>query len=197
MKIKLGIYSGLFLSLGLTTTNTTFAAGDLSLVDTATQQNFYQWPVNYTDQPTSPSSTNIPAPTVAMPAPSTSKTGTYRVQAGETLFGVMRKTGSHVQELIKLNGLSPPYAIKAGQTLRVSSNTGTANTTSKTSSSSSMYDYQYKSASSSGSYTVAHGETLYAVARATNVSVKQLIQLNGLTAPYHVRAGQVLKISAN
>src|SRR5690606_31650056 len=38
------------------------------------------------------------------------------------------------------------------------------------------------------------GQTLYAVARENGVSVNQLVAANGLTPPYSVRAGQVLRL---
>lgn len=50
--------------------------------------------------------------------------------------------------------------------------------------------------SSNGTYKVNRGETVYAVMRATGVPVKNIIAMNGLKAPYHLRAGQTLKLSA-
>ncbi|TNE42221.1 MAG: M23 family metallopeptidase [Alphaproteobacteria bacterium] len=41
---------------------------------------------------------------------------------------------------------------------------------------------------------VRKGDTLYSIARAHNVDVQTLIDLNGLAAPYHLREGQTLRI---
>ncbi len=45
-------------------------------------------------------------------------------------------------------------------------------------------------ADASGNVTVNRGDTLYSIARANNVHVKDLIAANGLQAPYHLSAGQ-------
>lgn len=45
-------------------------------------------------------------------------------------------------------------------------------------------------ADGSGVVTVNRGDTLYSIARANNVHVKDLIASNGLQAPYHLSAGQ-------
>lgn len=47
-----------------------------------------------------------------------------------------------------------------------------------------------------GTYKVQRGETVYAVMRTTGVPVKTIIAANGLQAPYHLRAGQTLKLSS-
>lgn len=44
-------------------------------------------------------------------------------------------------------------------------------------------------------FKVRQGHTIYAVMRQTGVPVKQLISLNKLTLPYHLKAGQTLRLS--
>lgn len=46
----------------------------------------------------------------------------------------------------------------------------------------------------SARYQVRAGDTVYEVMRRTGVPVKQIIRLNGLSAPHHIRAGQVLRL---
>lgn len=46
-------------------------------------------------------------------------TGTYTAKAGDTVYAVMRNTGVHVNKIIKINNLSAPYNIQAGQVLRL------------------------------------------------------------------------------
>lgn len=43
-------------------------------------------------------------------------------------------------------------------------------------------------------YKVQNGDTVYAVMRTTGVPVKQIVRWNKLQAPYHLKAGQVLRI---
>ncbi|MCP5081694.1 MAG: LysM peptidoglycan-binding domain-containing M23 family metallopeptidase [Alphaproteobacteria bacterium] len=49
-------------------------------------------------------------------------------------------------------------------------------------------------ADGSGVVTVNRGDTLYSIARANNVHVKDLIASNGLQAPYHLSAGQRISL---
>lgn len=49
---------------------------------------------------------------------SRSKQSFYTVKKGDTLFEVMRQTGTHVKELKKLNQIQAPYTIKVGQKIR-------------------------------------------------------------------------------
>jgi hypothetical protein len=46
-------------------------------------------------------------------------TGTYTAKAGDTVYAAMRNTGVPVKTLIRLNDLSAPYKINAGQVLRL------------------------------------------------------------------------------
>ena len=45
--------------------------------------------------------------------------GSYSVKKGDTVFEIMRQTGVYWKDIIKLNNLTPPYAISPGQTLRL------------------------------------------------------------------------------
>jgi LysM repeat protein len=44
---------------------------------------------------------------------------TYTVQAGDTLYSIARRFGMKVEDLAALNGLSTPYTIQVGQTLKI------------------------------------------------------------------------------
>lgn len=110
--------------------------------------------------------------------------GSYIVQQGETVYEVMRQTGMPVKKIIKLNGLKQPYGLKAGQALKVSS--------------SKKANYQRKSPAknlrAADAYIVQTSDTVYNVMRQTGVSVAKISQLNGLSAPYSISAGQELKL---
>lgn len=193
MNKNTALYSGTAVLFGLTCfsqMSVGVAAGDLSTVDAATRENYYQWSSpdayslgsgnTYGSEPTSPSNnvTSTTSSGAAIPA------STYTVQPSETLFAVVRQTGVPLQQLIQLNDLQPPYPVKAGQKLRLN---GAANITSPTPNIAVLPPVP------GATYTVKAGETLYQVMRQTGVHVKQLVKLNNLKQPYHVKAGQVLK----
>jgi lipoprotein NlpD len=43
----------------------------------------------------------------------------YRVQGGDTVYGVARKTGTRMRDIVAWNGLKKPYLIRPGQRLRI------------------------------------------------------------------------------
>ncbi|MCP5927741.1 LysM peptidoglycan-binding domain-containing protein, partial [Klebsiella pneumoniae] len=65
----------------------------------------------------------------------------YTVKRGDTLYRISRTTGTSVKELVRLNGISPPYTIEVGQKLKLggaksssSTRKSTAKSTTKTAS---------------------------------------------------------------
>jgi len=60
------------------------------------------------------------APAVATPAPAAS--GTYTVQAGDTLSGIAARFGTTVAHLVALNRLANPNVLSVGEVLRISGN---------------------------------------------------------------------------
>ena len=48
-----------------------------------------------------------------------------------------------------------------------------------------------------GTVIVRRGDTLYAIARANNMTLDEIAKMNNLTPPYMIRTGQVLKIKSN
>ena len=44
---------------------------------------------------------------------------TYTVKKGDTVFEIMRQTGVYWKDIIRINGLTPPYNINPGQTIRL------------------------------------------------------------------------------
>ena len=55
----------------------------------------------------------------ATPGPSTTGTRTYKVKAGDTLFGIAAKFGTTLKAIAKLNGITSPFIVKAGQVLQI------------------------------------------------------------------------------
>jgi LysM repeat protein len=100
----------------------------------------------------------------------------YTVRGGDSLWTISRQTGVSVSDLVRLNGLGDPNRIYPGQQLRTSDGRAAA--------------------APATSYTVARGDTLWAISRKTGVGVATLASLNHLGAPYVIHGGQVLLLSA-
>jgi LysM repeat protein len=105
---------------------------------------------------------------------------TYRshtVVKGETLYSISRSYQTSQDELLRLNGLSDPSKIFAGQILKIpplpASNTATAGTQS---------------------YIAVKGDSLYGIARSNGITVDELKRINGLSSSYVLKAGDKLLI---
>ena len=133
--------------------------------------------------------------------------GTYTVVSGDGLYAIARKTGTSIDDLLSLNGLSLNSTIYPGQVLTLSANSETSaqeeTTSTEESSSSTQETTSEESAVSSeqpatgGTYTIVSGDGLYAIARKTGTSIEDLLSLNGLSLNSTIYPGQVLKLSAN
>ena len=107
----------------------------------------------------------------------------YRVRSGDTLEKIARRNGTTISQLCKLNNISRNKTIYAGQRLRVS---GKASSTSSTSKSNGK--------GGKATHTVRKGETLFSIATANGMSVKELCQLNGISENQVLYAGKKLKV---
>ena len=134
--------------------------------------------------------------------------GTYTVVSGDGLYAIARKTGTSIDDLLSLNGLSLTSTIYPGQVLKLSSSsetsaseeasTSTEETNSEeTSTSSEETSTSSEQPSTGGTYTVVSGDGLYAIARKTGISIEDLLSLNGLSLNSTIYPGQVLTLSAN
>ena len=120
-----------------------------------------------------------------------STSGTYTVQAGDTLYSIARRSGMSLNTLLSLNGLSQSSVIHPGQTLKLS---GASNATVA---SPVSYKSTASSASTSGTYTVQAGDTLYSIARRSGMSLNTLLSINGLSQSSVIRPGQTLSVSGS
>lgn len=90
---------------------------------------------------------------------------TYIVQPGDTLRGIGNRSGAGSEAIARANGLTPPFAIRVGQSLTIPG----------------------------GRYhLVAEGETGIAIASAYGVAWSRIVTANGLTEPFMLRRGQRL-----
>lgn len=105
--------------------------------------------------------------------PSSSTTALYVVKAQDTLYSIARKYSTTVDEIMRLNNLTSKI-LSIGQQLRIPINVDTSTT-----------DYIL--------YSVKVGDTLYKIAKNSNVSVAEIKELNKLQSDL-LSIGQQLKI---
>ncbi len=150
------------------------------------------------------------------PAVASSRGETIEVQQGDTLYGLSKRYRVSIAELMSANQLSSP-AIKPGQKLVIPGNKRAVQRTAAatrpaepvavapapapiaqpaaprvvpaapTATADAPGDWN-------GSYTVASGDSLYAIARRNKIPVAKLQSVNGITDPTKVRPGTVLKV---
>lgn len=99
----------------------------------------------------------------------------YIVEKGDTIESIGRKYNIPVIEIIEANNLTSPYLLKEGQSLTIP--TGLYN----------IFNY----------YKVKKGDSLYEIAKANNLSVDLLSQVNGLEKDEYIYEGQTLLVPKN
>lgn len=114
------------------------------------------------------------------PAPQPSPGGwvDHRIEAGQTLSGIAAARGTTVEELARVNGISNPDLIYAGQVIRVPAGGGSGG----------------GGGAATGQYRVQVGDTLGAIAVRFNTTVEAIAAANGISNPNLIYAGQWLDI---
>jgi lysozyme len=107
----------------------------------------------------------------AQSATSTVCTQSHTVARGETLYRISRRYGTTVATLQSINGIANANRISTGQVLCVQQAT-VGNTT----------------------YVVQRGDRLSRIAQRYGISMSVLAQVNGISDPNRIYAGQVLVI---
>ncbi|MDJ0951216.1 MAG: M23 family metallopeptidase [Alphaproteobacteria bacterium] len=92
---------------------------------------------------------------------------TVKVQSGDTVYGIARRYGLPVRDIIAVNALSPPFVINVGQTLV-------------------LPRARY--------HEVERGDTVYQIARRYGIQQSELIRKNEIQPPYTIRVGQRLRL---
>lgn len=118
------------------------------------------------------------------------ETTTYKVQSGDTLSQIANKFGTTVRELKATNGKNSDI-IQIGEELIVPG----AASTAMGATSSQPAPSVVSPVSSGATHTVQSGEYPGAIAQKYGMSVKELLQLNGISDPRKLQVGQVLKLS--
>jgi LysM repeat protein len=102
------------------------------------------------------------------------------VKEGETLSEIADRHGLSLERLMKLNGISNPDQVQAGQSLKLpgKSNGASGNQARR----------------NGASVTVQEGDTLSEIADRHGLSMERLMDLNGITNPDLVQVGQTLVV---
>ncbi len=117
---------------------------------------------------TTPTTTALAAPARALSGAPVQAVA-YRIQAGDTVYGVARRFAVPVRGVIDANALEPPYGLRVGQVLRVPN---------------------------PRRHRVRAGDTGYGVARRYGIDPSQIVSLNRIAAPYAIAPGQSLALPA-
>lgn len=109
-------------------------------------------------------------------APAQSSTVAYTVKSGDTLSEIAKEYGTTINAIASLNNISNPDLIYVGQYLLIPT-TSNANVSTST------------------TYTVKNGDTLSGIANRFGTTYQKLAEINGISDPNKIFAGQVIKIT--
>ncbi|PCS00365.1 LysM peptidoglycan-binding domain-containing protein [Lactococcus fujiensis] len=118
---------------------------------------------------------------------SASGASSYTVKSGDTLSAIAAQYSTTTARLISVNGLSDGNSLQVGQVLKITGVSQASSTTTNLSSS-----------SGTGSYTVKSGDSLSSIAAQYGMSIRHLMNANGISdinSTIHI--GQKLIVSAN
>lgn len=133
----------------------------------------------------------------ASPAVTNSKsTGTYKVQAGDSIWRIANRYGMTLDELRTANNLSGDF-IYPGQELVVTGSNQTVQPKVNESQITPVRqeNHQTSQVASSGTYVVKMGDSVWGISNRFGMSMDQLRSLNNLSGNY-IYPGQSLKVSA-
>jgi len=101
-------------------------------------------------------------------------TGYYRVEFGDNLSSIARRSGKDLRDIANWNGLLKPYKIYEGQHLRLRP--------------------PPPPKIDAGYYRVQPGDTLSGIARRSDKDIDDIARWNGLRKPYRIFGGQRLRL---
>ena len=109
------------------------------------------------------------------------RTVTYTVQSGDTLWRIALNYGTTVQEIANINGISNPNLIYPGQVLRILEN--------------STVEGKEERGTGSIVYTVKRGDTISKIAIAYGVTIQHIVEMNGIQNPNLIYPGEKIRIT--
>ena len=115
----------------------------------------------------------------------------YKVVRGDTLWGIARKNGVSLANLLKANpNLDKSGRLAIGQEIMIPGS-GAASATNLTE---EVVSDSPVSLQSGNSYTVEKGDTLSRIARGLNIRLSELLKANNMSMSSIIRPGQVLVV---
>ena len=109
------------------------------------------------------------------------QTISYTVQKGDTLWAIARRYGTTIDEIVNINNVANPNLIYPGETLRIPTN--------------SSIEGEETRGTGDIIYTIQRGDTLSKIARAYNVSVSHIVELNDISNPNLIYPGEKIRIT--
>jgi len=114
----------------------------------------------------------------------------HTIQKGETIYSIARSYGVSPQEVLDLNKISDARTVQAGQRIRVPSNNAPAGSANNNGASAGAAPSAYDE------YQVEKNDTFYSIARRYNISLAELLDMNGFAPGYVLKAGEKLRVPA-
>lgn len=197
---KTGISIDDLLSLnGLSLTSTIYPGQVLTL--SANSQETTSEESSSTENETSTSTQETSSEENAASSEQTSTGGTYTVVSGDGLYAIARKTGTSIDDLLSLNGLSLNSIIYPGQVLTLSGNSEAAPAAESTESTAEESQEEVTTpeettlSTNAKMYYVHSGDSLYRIAHNHGISLSTLLEWNHLSVDSIIQPGQGLIVS--
>lgn len=127
---------------------------------------------------------------------------TYKLARGDTVGLIAKRLKVSQAEIIALNGLKKPYALRFGERIKVPGSAVTSGQDEADAAPAIVISTQSYAAlpknvqGGKGTYKVVRGDTVASVAKRLGMDRDDLIQMNGLKRPYALTRGKVLKVPA-
>ena len=197
---KTGISIDDLLSLnGLSLTSTIYPGQVLTL--SANSQETTSEESSSTENETSTSTQETSSEENAASSEQTATGGTYTVVSGDGLYAIARKTGTSIDDLLSLNGLSLTSTIYPGQVLTLSVNSEAAPAAESTESTAEESQEEVATpeetapSTNAKMYYVHSGDSLYRIAHNHGISLSTLLEWNHLSVDSIIQPGQGLIVS--
>lgn len=118
----------------------------------------------------------------ALRAPSAAKPTTHQVRQGDTVYGIAKKYGLRLADVLTWNGLTARSVIHPGQTLRLVPPA-------------KAHAAPAAATGTGAVYVVAPGDTVYAIAKRSGTTVAAILSANGMNASSIIYPGQKLRLT--
>lgn len=125
-------------------------------------------------------------------ATTVSSTTRYTVKTGDTIHSIARRHEVSPTALMKWNKITDPTKLAVGETLTISAEVPQS---SEATTSPSPVKSSKSAPGKSEAYTVAKGDTFYAIARRHKMTLKELKSLNPEVSPHLIAVGQTLQVA--